>query len=182
MSDAADLIDRVAELEQHAERLILAGDPRDQGGSGAWHNHIETRLHQERSFLTDVVAHALAGIQKQIIDACNVLITERLSQRVRGTFNATAKYSFGDVVALDGGSFLAKCDNPGACPGGNWQLIARQGARGIAGPKGERGPAGKTIVGWIVDRSCYRITPRMSDNTLGAPLELGALFEPENTP
>jgi hypothetical protein len=32
-------------------------------------------------------------------------------------------------------------------------------------------------VGWVLDRGEYRITPRMSDGTLGPPLELRALFE-----
>jgi len=81
------------------------------------------------------------------------------------------------MVVLDGGSFVARADNPGPCPGAGWQLMAKQGQRGIAGPQGERGPAGKTITGWIVDRGNFRVTPRMSDGSLGAPLELRALFE-----
>jgi hypothetical protein len=61
--------------------------------------------------------------------------------------------------------------------------MARQGQRGRDGARGERGPPGKTISGWIVDRETFRITPRFDDGTLGAPLELRALFEPtENTP
>ena len=54
----ADLLDRVVELEQRAQRLVLAGN--DQDGWGAWHNHLEIRLMQERDFSRDVVAHALA--------------------------------------------------------------------------------------------------------------------------
>jgi hypothetical protein len=54
--------------------------------------------------------------------------------------------------------------------------MARQGQRGIAGPEGKRGPPGNIITGWIVDRGEYRITPRLSDGTLGPPLELRALF------
>ena len=102
-----------------------------------------------------------------------------LATRVRGTYQAGVSYTRGDMVVLDGGSFIARCDNPGPCPGSGWQLMAKQGARGIAGPKGERGPPGNIIVGWILDRSEFRITPRMSDGSLGPPLELRALFEPE---
>jgi hypothetical protein len=174
----SDLEDRIAELEAHTERLIFAGDPRDQGGWGAWSNHLETRLLQERNFSHEVVAHALAEIQKQIIDACKVLITEALSQRIRGTFDPKMRYVSNDVVALDGGSFVARHDNPGPCPGSGWQLLARQGQRGVAGPEGRRGPPGAIISGWIVDRSNYRVTPRFSDGTLGPPLELRELFEP----
>jgi len=176
MSD--NIEDRLLELEQHTQRLILAGDPRDQNGSGAWHNHIETRLHQEREFLTDVVAHALAAERRDILDQVRAMLDQALGTRVKGTYQAGGtKYERGDWVVLDGGSFVARKDNPGPCPGAGWQLMAKQGARGRDGPPGERGPAGKTIIGWIVDRSCYRITPRMSDNSLGTPLELRALFE-----
>jgi hypothetical protein len=178
-----DLVDRVAELEQHAERLILAGDPRDQNGWGAWHNLLETRLHQQQNFLTDVVSHALARFHRQILDEVKAMLDAALGTRVKGTYQAGVSYTRGDMVALDGGSFIARKDNPGPCPGGGWQLMAKQGARGRDGPEGKRGPAGNIITGWIVDRSCYRITPRLSDGTLGPPLELRELFEPtENTP
>jgi hypothetical protein len=41
---------------------------------------------------------------------------------VRGTFNETAEYRRLDVVALNGGSFVALKDKPGPCPGSGWQL------------------------------------------------------------
>jgi hypothetical protein len=59
---------------------------------------------------------------------------------VRGTFDQSASYRRLDVVALNGGSFVALKDAPGPCPGGGWQLIASQGRRGAAGERGERGP------------------------------------------
>jgi len=173
----SDLQDRVAELEQHAQRLILAGDARDQGGWGAWSNHLETRLLQERKFSQDVVAHALAMLRNEILDTAQAAIETALARRVRGTYDPKSEYSANDIVALDGGTFVARKNNPGPCPGAGWQLLAKQGQRGIAGPPCERGPAGKSIVGWIVDRNCYRVTPKMSDGTLGSPLELGALFD-----
>jgi hypothetical protein len=178
MTTDVDLADRVAELEERAQRLVLAGDGRDQGGWGAWHNLLETRLMEERDFFLDVVARALAEFQNQIIDACKVLITEAMAQRIRGTFDAQAKYTLGDVVALDGASFIARRDDPGVCPGGGWQLLARQGQRGVAGPKGERGPPGPTIEKWLVDRNAYRITPVYSGGIFGPALELRELFEP----
>src|SRR5262245_13257503 len=61
---------------------------------------------------------------------------------VRGTFNATAEYRCLDVVAFNGGSFVALKDAPGPCPGSGWQLWASQGRRGVAGEKGERGERG----------------------------------------
>src|SRR5262249_32190349 len=104
-----------------------------------------------------------------------------LGMRVRGTYQADTKYERGDMVALDGGSFVARRDNPGKCPGDGWQLMAKQGQRGIAGPEGKRGPPGNIITGWIVDRSTYRIPPRLSDGSLGPPLELRALFEEDHS-
>jgi hypothetical protein len=111
------------------------------------------------------------------------------SFRHRGTFKADAAYASHDIVALNGGSFLALHDKPGVCPGPGWQLLAGPGKRGVAGekgPQGDRGPAGvagapgrdgATIVCWEVDRAAYTVTPVMSDGTNGPPLKLRGLFE-----
>jgi len=105
---------------------------------------------------------------------------------VRGTFDETAEYHRLDVVALNGGSFIALKDAPGPCPGSGWQLLASQGKRGAAGekgergligPRGERGAAAPTIRAWEVDRAGYAATPIMSDGSKGPPLELRGLFE-----
>jgi hypothetical protein len=108
------------------------------------------------------------------------------SMTVRGTFNETAEYRRLDVVALNGGSFVALKDKPGPCPGSGWQLIASQGKRGAAGEKGERGSpgpkgdagaSGATIRDWKIDRARYLATPVMSDGSDGPSLELPGLFE-----
>jgi hypothetical protein len=105
---------------------------------------------------------------------------------VRGTFNEIAEYHRLDVVALNGGSFIALKDLPGPCPGSGWQLLASQGKRGAAGEKGERGAqgpqgnpglSGATIRGWKIDREKYAATPLMSDGRDGPPLELLGLFQ-----
>src|SRR5262245_35969842 len=102
---------------------------------------------------------------------------------VRGTFDETADYRRLDVVARNGGSFVALKDAPGPCPGPGWQLLAGQGKRGVAGEKGERGErgpigsSGATISGWKIDRARYLATPVMSDGREGPPLELRGLFE-----
>jgi hypothetical protein len=105
---------------------------------------------------------------------------------VRGTFDESVSYRRLDVVALNGGSFIALKDAPGPCPGPGWQLIASQGRRGAAGEKGERGSpgpkgdagaSGTTIRDWKIDRTRYAATPVMSDGRDGPPLELRGLFE-----
>jgi hypothetical protein len=70
---------------------------------------------------------------------------------IRGTWSEAETYQALDVVALNGASFAARCDDPGACPGDGWQLIAAQGKRGNAGERGtgargERGLPGPGIV------------------------------------
>jgi hypothetical protein len=105
------------------------------------------------------------------------------SINVRGTFDETQEYRRLDVVARNGGSFVALKDAPAPCPGSGWQLLASQGKRGVAGEKGERGPkgdpglSGVTIREWKVDRARYVATPVMSDGREGPPLELRGLFE-----
>jgi hypothetical protein len=105
------------------------------------------------------------------------------SVTVRGTFDETTEYRRLEVVARNGGSFVALKDAPGPCPGSGWQLIASQGRRGVAGEKGERGPkgdpgsSGATIREWKVDRTRYVATPVMSDGSDGPQLELRGLFE-----
>jgi hypothetical protein len=111
---------------------------------------------------------------------------ESKSITVRGTFDAAADYQRLDVVALDGGSFIALKDAPGPCPGPGWQLFASRGKRGPAGRNGERGErgakgdagsSGATICGWKIDCARYLATPLMSDGAEGPPLELRELFE-----
>lgn len=67
---------------------------------------------------------------------------------VRGTFAPDAAYQALDVVAFDGSAFVAKTNNPGACPGEGWQLIASRGGRGKPGDsvKGDKGDPGEPVV------------------------------------
>ncbi len=60
----------------------------------------------------------------------------------RGTFSKEELYEAGDVVQWNGGSWCAKYDDPGDCPGDGWQLWAGVGKKGDKGPRGDRGPAG----------------------------------------
>ena len=82
----------------------------------------------------------------------------------------------------NGGSFIARQDNPGVLPGDGWQMIARQGQRGVAGEKGERGERGLpgvpvVLKGWVIERSKFVAIPLLSDGSRGPPLELRELFE-----
>jgi hypothetical protein len=73
---------------------------------------------------------------------------------VRGTFDSSATYCLNDLVAHNGGSWVAKKDNPGPIPSENWQLVASQGKRGVQGERGPAGPAGipPTFMGATVGR------------------------------
>jgi hypothetical protein len=105
------------------------------------------------------------------------------SPDIRGTYNAEEEYRHLDIVALNGGSFVALKNDPGQCPGDGWQLLASAGKRGkdgVPGIRGERGLPGEpgaSQVGWKVDARAYAITPVMSDGSEGAPLVLRDLFE-----
>ena len=81
------------------------------------------------------------------------------------------------------GSFIAKKDNPGPCPGAGWQLIASQGKRGDKGERGLQGIPGVAVFiqKWRLDRDNYIAVPVMSDGREGPPLELRSLFEQFHT-
>jgi hypothetical protein len=102
------------------------------------------------------------------------------SMRVRGTYRAGENYAALDVVALNGGSFVARRDDPGACPGDGWQSLTLPGRGGPRGDKGERGAQGERgpgIVGWDIDRDNYTVSAVLSDQTRSQPLDLRGLFE-----
>ena len=106
---------------------------------------------------------------------------DAISPTVRGTWRADATYKALDVVALNRGSFIAKYDNPGTCPGDGWQLLvsAVKGERGLRGDRGPSGPPGPpiAIASWVIDRTSFIATPVMTDGSEGPPLELRGLFE-----
>ena len=172
---STDLLEgRVAELEARAQRLVLAGDDRD--GWGAWRNLLELRLMQQQDNERAVLTEVIASLQREFEATVKAAIETALARRIKGTHDPKAEYFANDLVATDGASFVAKRNNPGPLPGDGWQLLARQGQRGVAGERGAPGRDAPRITGWIVDRSTYRVTPRLSDNTLGPALELGELF------
>ena len=65
--------------------------------------------------------------------------------RFAALFSDKETYKALDIVALNGGSFIAKKDNPGPCPGAGWQLIASQGKRGDKGERGLQGIPGVPV-------------------------------------
>ena len=172
MTAVDSLTNRVEELEERARRFKLATT-----GTEGWENYFQSLIMQERDFILALMAETVAWLQREARDEVKAAIDQAFAMRIRGTFDPKAKYNLGDVVAHDGASFIARRNDPGPLPGGGWQLFARQGSRGIAGPAGPRGPMGATITGWILDRENFRVTPKMSDGSLGPPLELRALFE-----
>lgn len=60
----------------------------------------------------------------------------------RGTFDPLCSYGRNDLVALDGGAFVALRDDPGNCPGDGWRLLVARGKPGKPGERGERGERG----------------------------------------
>jgi hypothetical protein len=109
------------------------------------------------------------------------------SPQVRGIWRSDGDYRALDIVALNGGSFIARKDDPGSCPGEGWQslVLAKRGTPGEPGPQGPRGERGERgegaphLVGWRIDRAKYRAVAEMSDGSELA-LELRGLFEQFN--
>jgi hypothetical protein len=158
---------RIVEIEQRQARFRLASD-----GTDGWVNWIEGRLNQERDFTNSLLVEIITDLHRKFAD----IVAQAHADHVRGTFQPSTSYKAFDVVACNGGSFIARKDDPGPCPGGGWQLIARQGQRGIAGEKGERGKDAMHIVKWQVDTTRYIATPIMDGGGRGPELELRPLF------
>jgi hypothetical protein len=100
---------------------------------------------------------------------------------IRGTFDAGKSYSKHDVVMLSSSSFVARCDNPGACPGPNWQLFASAGKKGDRGPAGDRGQSGAPGAAkratWKYNVPNYTLTEILDDGSEGAILDLRPFLE-----
>jgi hypothetical protein len=105
--------------------------------------------------------------------------------KVCGTYREGETYKYLDIVALNGGSFVARADDPGPCPGVGWQLLVSAGRAGKPGPKGEhgepgprgeRGPAGPSVLSGEIDRESYTMKLIMSDGS-EVPLHCRGFFE-----
>jgi hypothetical protein len=138
-------------------------------GADGWANFVQHKILEERDYLTALLTQVVADLHRNILGEMRALLDQVLAQRIKGTHNPRDEYRIGDVVALDGASFIARKDNPGKCPGIDWQLLARQGQRGVAGPKGPPGKDAPIIQKW---------TPVFSDGRFGPALSLKELFAP----
>jgi hypothetical protein len=105
--------------------------------------------------------------------------------RVCGTYREGETYKYLDIVALNGGSFISRADDPGPCPGDGWQLIASAGRAGKPGIKGERGepglrgacgPPGLNIESWKVEPERYLLTPILHGGHEGPSVNLRPFF------
>jgi hypothetical protein len=99
------------------------------------------------------------------------------SPNVRGTYRAGESYGVFDIVVLNGGSFIARRDDPGDCPGEGWQLMSVPGRRGQQGPRGERGPPGITAKSWKLDVPNYRLTLLLEGGLEGPTADLRPFYE-----
>jgi hypothetical protein len=82
----------------------------------------------------------------------------------RNAWNDKTEYRALDVVVMGGGSFAARRDNPGQCPGDGWLMIAEKGKPGKPGERGERGPPGARVVALTIDAEGLQ-TLRHDDGT-----------------
>lgn len=85
--------------------------------------------------------------------------------RHRRTYDPKQNYTDGDVVAHDGGSWLALHDDPGALPGDGWAQLTIRGQRGKPGDRGPPGPEGRGIRDVSVNETGETLVVELSDGT-----------------
>jgi hypothetical protein len=88
--------------------------------------------------------------------------------RHRRSYDPRQTYADGDVVAHDGGSWLALQDEPGSLPGDGWAQLTVRGQRGKPGDRGERGPQGsegRGIADLSISESGEMLIIELSDGT-----------------
>lgn len=108
--------------------------------------------------MLEITGHAIGRQRREVDDEIAVLTDElaRIERRiaalgsggeVRGTFEAGTQYRRGDMVALDGQSWIARHDHPASKPGTDeaWQLCAKRGPKGKDGKDGRPGKDGVGI-------------------------------------
>jgi hypothetical protein len=95
---------------------------------------------------------------------------------LRGTYDPRMTYAALDLVAKDGGVYVAKQDAPGTCPGEGWQIASMRGERGRQGERGPQGAQGRAgapgvpapqPIGFEVDTDNYVVKLRWSDAVRG---------------
>jgi hypothetical protein len=101
---------------------------------------------------------------------------------LRGTWSPAKTYHELDVVAHNGGTWIARRDGAGVCPGEDWQCGSMPGKRGPAGEsvKGDPGPRGEVaIIDWKVspDSDSYKVAVVTADGAMSPWLDLRVLFE-----
>lgn len=138
------------------------GEPGKDGPAGKleavepWSDQV----HYEGSIRTHGGAtyQALKDTAKEPPSEDWVCIAERgadgRSLSLAGTWDDKTEYRELEIVTLNGGSFAARKDNPGECPGPDWKLLASQGKTGKPGERGrpgDRGPPGPPVKSLTVD-------------------------------
>jgi hypothetical protein len=99
---------------------------------------------------------------------------------IRGTYVPDSTYRALDVVTVDHGWFVAKVDNPGSCPGPNWQSgpVGKRGEKGLPGDRGLPGAPGKNAPTWVANQiEGYTVIPRLSDGSTGPAISFAKMFE-----
>jgi hypothetical protein len=168
----------------------------------AWRNWVQGTLDNERAVMIPWFEKMLGKLGDELLDligpqlkkigelelqvarmrgALDVLRGRGLpgALNIRGTYDSLTPYGHLDVVALNGGSFVALKDAPGPCPGDGWQLLASCGRRGPRGERGLQGPTGASAphlrsVSFDARSMCFRT--RMSDGSEGPTVSLDCIF------
>jgi hypothetical protein len=153
---AETVIETVDNLKDGIENLhAKSSTVREQVANAASREELDRRLESERSARANAITNAVAKCHEQLARSEQramtseqqmfaAIVSRFLGQGVavkvpmlRGTYDPRTTYSALDVIAKDGGIYIAKQDAPGTCPGEGWRTRFASWADGVGRAGGE---------------------------------------------
>jgi hypothetical protein len=144
--------------QQNAQSAAAAAEQSLQAQFTALRNELEQLREAKSDALIEYVVHECEKMRADVrlmLKRARAEIEDGLERKtanfrppaIRGTYDPNKIFLQHDLVIKNGGSFIARRDGAGVCPGPDWQQLTqpgKTGAKGERGFAGARGPQGES--------------------------------------